>query len=219
MLGGAMRTLQAATDRLFRDYYAHCQRADEDTLFHLFNSLHSFSDKLPRDRRDTFFGSPSFVSLKALRNFFHHEAELLSSISVVSDFDPTLSVELMRVCLIERALIERAAEEAAKRSKKGKRPPSVEVALNWYGDVADIEPAVFNVMVDAYEVIKGLDIAPASPAFRLYEESYEDEARRGIEHRLQGRIGCHAGAVNEVLWAMHNKVQRRREAFDRSEAV
>jgi hypothetical protein len=215
-----MRTLQAATDRLFRDYYAHCRRADEDTLFHLLNALHSFSDKLPRARRDLLFGSPSFIGLKALRNLFHHEAELLDNISVISDFEPTLSVELMRVCLIERVLIERAAAAATKQATRQKRsPPAVEAAFNWYGDVADIEPAIFNVMVDVYEGVRSIEIVPTSRAFRLFEQSYVDEARRGIEHRLQGRISCHAANAGEVLLTMHEKVLQRREAFEKGEAV
>lgn len=199
-----MKDLQAATDRLFRDYGRHCQAPNEDTLFHFLNSLHSFSDKLKRHRKGGLHDSRNFVGLKALRNLFHHEAELLSKISVVTDFLRPIVVELMRVCLVDRSLIERAAAGEAAQAKKQKRTPGdVTGAFNWYGQVVDIEPAIFNVAVDAYEAIKEIGVAPWSDAFQMFEESYEREDENGQDHRVTGAISCHAGNVAELLRKMH----------------
>lgn len=199
-----MKDLQAATDRLFRDYGRHCQAPNEDTLFHFLNSLHSFSDKLKRHRKGGLHDSPSFIGLKALRNLFHHEAELLSKISVVTDFVQPVVVELSRVCLVDRSLIERAAAAEAAHAKKYKRiPGDVVGAFRWYAQIVDIEPAIFNVAVDAYEAIKEIDIAPWSDAFQMFEACYGDEEESGREHRVAGAISCHAGNVSELLRKMH----------------
>jgi hypothetical protein len=199
-----MKDLQAATDRLFRDYGRHCQAPNEDTLFHFLNSLHSFSDKLKRHRKGGLHDSPNFIGLKALRNLFHHEAELLSKISVVTDFVQPVVVELSRVCLVDRSLIEQAAAAEAAHAKKYKRiPGDVVGAFRWYAQIVDIEPAIFNVAVDAYEAIKEIDIAPWSDAFQMFEACYEDEEESGRGHRVAGTISCHAGNVSELLWKMH----------------
>ncbi|MCA0254999.1 MAG: hypothetical protein LCH47_00165 [Proteobacteria bacterium] len=199
-----MKDLQAATDRLFRDYGRHCQAPNEDTLFHFLNSLHSFSDKLGRHRKGGLHSSKSFIGLKALRNLFHHEAELLNKISIITDFVQPVAVELMRVCLVDRSLIERAAAAEAKQAAKFKRKSGdVKGAFNWYEHIVDIEPAIYNVAVDAYEAIKEIDIAPWSDAFQMFEACYEDEEESGREHRVAGTISCHAGNVSELLRKMH----------------
>lgn len=199
-----MKDLQAATDRLFRDYGRHCQAPNEDTLFHFLNSLHSFSDKLKRHRKGGLHDSTNFIGLKALRNLFHHEAELLSKISVVTDFVQPLAVDLMRVCLIDSSMIELAAAGEAAQAKKYKRTPGdVAGAFKWYRHIVDIEPAIFNVAVDAYEAIKGVGISPWSDAFQMFEASYEDEEANGFEHRVTGTISCHAGNVSDLLRKMH----------------
>ncbi|MGV1828041.1 hypothetical protein [Agrobacterium vitis] len=199
-----MKDLQAATDRLFRDYGRHCQAPNEDTLFHFLNSLHSFSDKLKRHRKGGLHDSPNFIGLKALRNLFHHEAELLSKISIVTGFVQPIVVELMRVCLVDRSLIERAAAGEAAQAKKQKRTPGDVVgAFKCYGQIIDIEPAVFNVAVDAYEAIKEIDVSPWSDAFQRFEASYEYEEENGFEHRVTGTISCHAGNVSDLLRKMH----------------
>src|SRR5436305_14923307 len=78
-----MRPVDAAADRFFRAYHAHCTMPDEDTLFNLLNALHSFNDKLRKATRHDLFGSINFQALKALRNLLHHESELMNRVKVV----------------------------------------------------------------------------------------------------------------------------------------
>lgn len=205
-----MKNLQAATDRLFRDYLRHCEAPNEDTLFHFLNSLHSFSDKLGRYKKGGLHDSANFIGLKALRNLFHHEAELLSKISVVTDFAQPIVAELMRVCMIDRSMVERAAAAEAARMKRCRRTAGdVLGSFNCYGQIVDIEPAIFNVAVDAYEAIKEVDISPWSDAFQMFEATYEYEEENGIEHRVAGKISCHAGNVDDLLRKMHRTASGR----------
>lgn len=189
-----MNALQSATDRVFRAYYNHCQSSDEDTLFNLLNALHSFNDKLKFERNEDLFGSVSFVGLKALRNLFHHHAELLHQIKLISGAGLPISVELARLCLVERTLIERAANFPRERS-----PSTVMTAFKWYGTIADIEPCIFNVVVDVYEKVDALGVPPTSEEFEAFEQSYRREEEDGLNHRVTGDITCRAGDVSTIL--------------------
>jgi hypothetical protein len=104
-------------------------------------------------------------------------------------------------------LVERAAAAEAKQAARYKREPAdIAGAFNWYGKIADIEPAIFNVVVDAYESILELDVMPSSNEFQMFEASYENEEECGFDHRVTGQISCHAGNVNELLRKMHANV-------------
>jgi hypothetical protein len=148
---------------------------DQDTLFHFLNALHSFNDKLKSDRNQDLFDSINFVGLKALRNLFHHHTELLHQIKPISALGLPISVELARLCLVDRSLVERAATLPKERSST-----TVLAAFKWYGAVADIEPCIFNVVVDVFERIEALAIRPSSEAFDLFEHSYRDEEAEGL---------------------------------------
>lgn len=191
-----MKTLEAATDRIFRAYFKHCQKPDEDTLFNFLNALHSFNDKLKGHQPDGLWDAVGFQGLLALRNLFHHEVELLNQVRLITQFPQALSVELMRVCLVSAALVERAARG---RNQTGKPSKEVLGAFNWYGAVVDIEPAIFNICVDAYEQIKALGAGPSSEAFALFEESYLYEELEGHPHRVEGKIFSLAGDVGQIL--------------------
>lgn len=78
-----MQTVNAAADRFFRTYARHCLEPDEDTLFAFLDALHSFNDKLRKAGKGDLFGSADFMALKALRNLFHHEMELLHEVKII----------------------------------------------------------------------------------------------------------------------------------------
>ncbi|MDQ0394329.1 hypothetical protein [Labrys monachus] len=67
----------------------------------------------------------------------------------------------------------------------------------------DIEPAIFNVAVDAYGAIQEIDISPWSEAFQTFEACYGDKEENGREHGVTGNISSHAGNVGELLRKMH----------------
>ncbi|MGF3027386.1 hypothetical protein ACQVP2_31830 [Methylobacterium aquaticum] len=196
-MGSIMRTreevsLDRAADRFFRSYHAHCTRPDEDTLFHLLNVMHSLNDKLRKASSTTLFASQSFIGLKALRNLFHHEGELIHEVRIIPVGKlPPVSMDLMSVCLVARDLVERAAGS--------KDPASVTSAFRWYGGIADIEPAIFNMAVDAFEVLHVAGARPSSDAYRAFAAQYEAEEDEGRPHHVTGEIRCRAGDVEEVL--------------------
>ncbi len=195
--GHVMNMMDAATDRFFRAYKKHCIAPDEDTLFNLLNALHSFHDKFREVTKSDLFALPNFLALKALRNLFHHEDELLQKIRVVSATGLPITTDLAFVCLIERTLVERAAEQ--ERKYRDKILSAVLSAFKWYGSIVNIQPCVFNCAVDVFEAIQRFAINPSSAAYSDFEASYRFEEENDHSHRVTGDILCHASNVNEVL--------------------
>lgn len=112
---------------MFRCYAKHCLEPDPDTLFAYLNALHSFNDKLNKSKKGNLFSSVEFIALKALRNLFHHEAELVHEVGVILTADlPPISAELATACLVDRRLVERALDEDQKE------PERFVGAFRWY---------------------------------------------------------------------------------------
>lgn len=192
--GDEAASLDAAADRFFRFYAAQCTAPDEDTLFQFLNALHSLNDRM-RVVSANLFGSPNFVGLKALRNLFHHHTELIHRVRIIPTQEaPPLTTDLLVLCLVDRDLVERAANLPRERD-----PEAVMNAFNWYGAIANIQPAIFNVAVDVFERINERGANPSSDAYRAFTASYEHEEEAGYAHRVTGDIRCHAGSVDEVL--------------------
>ncbi|MRH98750.1 hypothetical protein [Agrobacterium tumefaciens] len=185
-------SLNAAADRIFRGYYRHCQDRDQDTLFNLLGALHSFNDKLPKESK--LFHSPNFVGLKALRNLFHHHDELLHKVKIIAASELPMTCELAQVTLVETSSVERASS-----LPREPQPDTVRSAFRRYGDVCDIEPAIFNVVVDVFEKVQSLRLIPTSEEFELVLQSYQMEQERGLDHRVSGSIHTHAGHVDTIF--------------------
>jgi hypothetical protein len=188
--------LTAAVERYFRAYFRHSTAADRDSLFALLNTLHSLNDKLVGALGRDLHGSAPFTVLRKLRNLFHHRDELIHEIRLVRVEDvPDLIGDLAVVCLVPRALILKSLD----REKNPAVRKSVVATLRWYGDVADIEPCVFNAAVDVYETVTEAGLELAAPEFDAFRKSYERETRQGLDHRIAGLISCKAGDAGLVV--------------------
>jgi hypothetical protein len=191
-------SLNAAIDRFFRSYSNHCVRPDEDTLLNLLNALHGLNDKLKKGAGQDLLESANFIALKALRNLFHHQAELIHEVKVIPVQDlPPMTTDLLTVCLVPRALIERAGAESDRRYRDQVR--SAFDVFKWYGSIINIQPCVFNAAVDVFELVDKLDVHPSSEAYELFADSYLLEEQNGHDHRVTGDIACVAGSIDEIL--------------------
>jgi hypothetical protein len=94
-------------------------------------------------------------------------------------------------------MVERAAAETDRKYREQVR--SAFGAFKTYGSIVNIQPCVFNVAVDVFELVTDLDVTPTSDAYAAFEESYQFEERNGHDHRVSGDIWCSAGSVTEVL--------------------
>lgn len=194
--GISVETAAAAANRFFRAYYRHSMAPDEDTLFDLLNALHSLNDKLGKFADTDLHASTFFTVLRKLRNLFHHEAELLHEVRMIHARDmPTVTSDLAFVCLVSRDLILQSLKDE-------KKPGVIEQligTIKWYGNVADIQPCVFNAAVDVYEKIRPLHLGLNSEAYTEFHDLYEEEEQQGRRHHVTGEIACLAGDVDQIL--------------------
>lgn len=185
-----------AAARLFRSYERHCTTADEDALFDFLNALHSLADKIDALGRPNLNPSNNFQALRALRNLYHHEAELLQAARSISAANvPAISSDLATLCLIPDASVERMLA----RSKNENEREAIRAKIHRYGSAANVEPAIFNVMVDAYELLGAKGITPEDATFARFRGQYDFETQHGYDHRVTGTLSAHAGSISEIL--------------------
>jgi hypothetical protein len=108
-----------------------------------------------------------------------------------------MTTDLLVVCLVPADLIEQAAMETDRKYREQVR--SAFAAFKRYGSIVNIQPCLFNVAVDVYELVAELNVTPSSDAYMAFEQSYQFEECNGHDHRVSGNIWCSAGSVTEVL--------------------
>jgi len=186
----------AAAARLFRSYERHCVVADEDALFDFLNALHSLGDKISALGRPNLNPSANFQALRALRNLYHHEGELLHAARTISAENvPSITSDLATLCLIPDASVERLLARAKDENER----EAIRAKVHRYGSAANVEPAIFNVMVDAYELLGTKGITPDEATFTRFRDQYDFETQHGYDHRVTGTLSTHAGSISSIL--------------------
>lgn len=186
----------AAAARLYRSYEKHCTSRDEDALFELLNAMHSLADKLNPLGRPNLNASQNYLALRALRNLFHHEAELLHETrSILARNVPLIHTDLGVLCLIPKTAIDRVLERARDDSER----TAINTVLHWYGPAVNIEPAIFNAMVDVHELLVEKSVVVKGDSFHRFDDQYQFETARGHEHRVTGALSALAGDIDALF--------------------
>jgi len=186
-------------ERLFRKYYLHCTAANEDSLFDLINSIHSVNDKISKSHGVNFFSHNGFVVVKALRNLFHHSAELINKMVVLNRAENLVfETDLMHLCLINRDIVDAAVAEIEPKYQETERK-IVNDELLWYGEIADINPLIFNMIVYIFEMARSEEIALNGSEYVIFAESYDFEESQGYSHYIDGKISSHSGNSSKII--------------------
>lgn len=175
----------SAAERFFRLYRLHCVDPNRDTLFSVLEAAHSLNDRLKIAHDADFFDLQEFSALKCLRNFFHHQEELRHVVRVVPAGNYPITTDLMILCLVPSAIVESAVEETRERHREETRQ-ACNAVFHWYGTVVNINPALFNFVVGAYERMNAAGISLSGEAFQEFEASYRTEEDHGYAHRIGG---------------------------------
>jgi hypothetical protein len=195
----SVKSTEAATERFFRQYYKHCTAPDSDTLFNFLNAAHSLNDKLSKSHNKGFFDIEEFSAIKALRNIFHHDGELISNVRVIPANDlPPISTDLLFLCLVPSKHIEQSIESIAKKYRE-KEEGIIRSVVHWYGSVTNINPCIYNFAVKVYEMIAREGIKVVGKDFEEIENSYNFEIENGYSHYVTGKITCSVGDTEDVL--------------------
>ena len=189
----------AAADRVFRLYHKYCVAPDTDILFSFLNAVHSLNDRLRKATGEHFFGCHEFITLKALRNVFQHEAELIHEVRIIpADKLPPLTTDLLILCLVPADIILMSIQKLNKKRRE-KEENIIRSTLKWYGSVVNINPCIFNFCVHAYERLHALGARLDGHEFREFQASYRREEEQGLSHFFTGNIYCHAASVERIL--------------------
>ncbi|WP_421261377.1 hypothetical protein [Aeromonas jandaei] len=194
-----MKVVIPASERAFRLYRSYCVSPTLDTLFNLLNAIHSLNDKLDKVKLGGFFDIHEFIALKALRNFFHHQEELVNEMRIIPIQDlPPITTDLLYLCLVPSNLVEKAILTIPNKYRANEEVV-IKSVLDWYGTVVNINPCIFNFMVKVFEHLERKSIKLLGDEYLDFAASYEFEAENGHSHFVTGVIECHVGSVEEVL--------------------
>ncbi|MER9337207.1 hypothetical protein NKJ06_25020 [Mesorhizobium sp. M0293] len=187
----------AASERFFRLYQTHCVSPSRDTLFSLLEAAHSLNDRLKVGAAADFFDVQEFAALKCLRNYFHHQQELRHVVRLIPIGGYPITTDLMTLCLVPRDNVV-AAIETTKRYQEETRQACQQI-FHWYGPVVNINPALFNFVVAAYERLRDRGVPLAGEAVEDFEASYDYEEENNLPHFVDGRLATSAGSIDALL--------------------
>lgn len=200
-----LANVAAASERFFRLYHAHCVLPSRDTLFSLMEAAHSLNDRLKVRAAADFFDVQEFSALKCLRNYFHHQQELRHVVRLIPIGSYQIATDLMTLCLVPRDNVI-AAVETKKRFQEETRRACQKV-FHWYGPVVNINPALFNFVVAAYERLRDRGVPLAGEAVEEFEASYGYEDENNLPHVVDGRLATSAGSIDELLTDIVNSTR------------
>ncbi len=187
----------AASERFFRLYRTHCVSPNRDTLFSLLEAAHSLNDRLKVGAATDFFDVQEFAALKCLRNYFHHQQELRHVVRLIPIGGYPITTDLMTICLVPRDNVV-AAIETTKRYQEEARQ-ACQQTFHWYGPVVNINPALFNFVVAAYERLRERSVPLSGEAVEEFAASYGYEEENDLSHVVDGRLATSAGSIDQLL--------------------
>jgi hypothetical protein len=179
-------------------YYSHGVSPGSDTLFSFLEAAHSMNDRLRVDHGLEFFDLPEFSAIKCLRNYFHHHSELRHAVTIVPANDYPIVTDLMVLCLVPTEIVESAIGETGERYREAVRR-SCTAVFHQYGSVVNVNPALTNLVVAAYERMTAAGISFVGEAVEKFETSYLYEEMHGYSHRVDGRLATRAGDIDKLL--------------------
>lgn len=191
-----MESTKLEVERFFRKYIKHCTAPDIDSLKDYLSAAFSLNDKLRNESEHNFFDSEAFIAIKGLRNYYDHEAELYNETRIIPPIDTGMLIDgSMYMCLVRADSIELAIKNL--RRKTDEAP--MRNALNFYGQVVDINPCLLNFAVIVYEKTLALQLNVQTEEYLMLKDSYDFEEENGIPHYVSGLISSHAGSINEII--------------------
>lgn len=194
-----MQSVLAPSERYFRMYHKFNTEPDLDTLFNLLNAMHSLNDILNNRLNDNFFQDDEFISLKAIRNLFHHQNDVINELKIIpKDMVPQITTDLIYLCLIPSHLVEESYEYIQNKYKNI-HIQIIKRTFKWYGNIVNINPAIFNFSVKVYEKLKSLNIVLTSEEYIEFDASYKYEIENNFPHFIIGEIYFHTQDAERVL--------------------
>lgn len=184
----------AEIKRFFKHYASFCQSPDPDSVREVFASAYSVNDKARKAGYPNFFRSDEFLTIKALRNYAVHQAEIYNKARAVPLISAVpIQAELNILCLVPTAVMERVLQNSDCAD-------AIERSCVFYRDYVDIYPSIFNFGVQLYLYTEEHQLAADSEEYRDFANSIEHERQNNYPHQVAGGINLPQGIdVNEFI--------------------
>ena len=104
----------------------------------------------------------------------------------------------MHLCLINRDIVDAAVAALPSKFQETERK-IVNDELLWYGEIADINPLIFNMIVYIFEMARSEEIALNGSEYVIFAESYDFEESQGYSHYIDGKISSHSGNSSKII--------------------
>ncbi len=210
----------AEINRFYKKYYMFCKSPDPDMVRDVLYSAYSLNDKLRKAKYPNFFDSEEFLSIKAIRNFITHQAEILNeskSLPLITTFPVKADVNI--TCLIPIKRMESIVSSSNDQTKKALRNEVV-----FYSKYADIYPCIFNFGVRLFLFIEEQNFEINSVDYLSMKNSIEYEKANGYPHFINGRIslsndGCVDDFLDSSLITMEERTQQIDNIYEEKDGI
>lgn len=186
----------AEIKRFFKHYFSFCQSPDPDSVREVFASAYSVNDKVRKVGYPNFFNSDEFLTIKAVRNYAVHQAEIYNkarALPIVSTVP--IEAELSILCLVPKEVMGRVLEGCTSQSAS-----AVKKACVFYRDYVDIYPSIFNFGVQLFLYTEKHQLAVDSKEYFEFSKSIEFERANNYAHHVTGGFKLpQGGNVDEFI--------------------
>lgn len=173
----------AEIKRFFKYYYFFCESSDTDSIRELLSSTYSINDKLRKADLPNFFKNNFFLTIKAIRNYNIHHAEIYNktkAIPLVSN--SIVQADLNILCLLPIEIINKINESITTTKNK----IDFKETCIYYKKYVDIYPCIFNFAVDLFFYTEENNLDVYSDDYKEFKKSIEYEKKNNFPHYVKG---------------------------------
>lgn len=198
----------AEIKRFFKYYMAFCQSPDPDAVREVLASAYSANDKLRKAGYPDFFDSDEFLSIKAIRNYAIHQAEIYNNARALPlASEVPVVAQLSILCLIPLDVIESICDNG-----KSEVRVVVEKSCIYYKKYVDIYPCIFNFGVQLFLYTEENSLHISSVEYLEFKTSIEYERVHNYPHYVKGGFKLpYGGDVNEFIESGLHSIEKRNE--------
>jgi hypothetical protein len=210
----------AEIGRFFKHYSRFCESPDPDVVREVLASAYSVNDKLRKAGYPNFFKSNEFITIKLIRNYAIHQAEIYNetrALPLASLFP--IEAELGILCLIPMPTVNNIFEEASPESVN-----AIKRTCIFYRDYVDIYPSIFNFGVKLFLYTEEQSLEVQSTEYEKIANSIKFERENNYPHHVTGGIKLPPGHdVNEFLkhglQAMEDRAELQEQLYSEKEGM
>lgn len=201
----------AEITRFFKYYVTYCKSPDPDAVREVLASTYSINDKLRKAGFPNFFDSDEFLTIKIIRNYAIHQAEIYNNTRALPlvSYVP-IEADLSILCLIPKNIIDTICE-----SLNFKQKNSIKKSCVYYERYVDIYPCIFNFGVQIFLYTEEHSLGIGTREYLDFKESIEFEREHNYPHQVKGGFSLpHGGNVDDFIENSLHSVEEKNELQD-----